>query len=369
MTTLDARLFGPGLPPSGQPCAWQPDSGTITWADGSVRLPATGGSVRAAGFDLKGIELSWQAALSGTDAGAAVEGTWALQVLSPVDASRIREAPPPGWQQALDRLASERRSGRGKAGLGWSALLLFLSLPLLLLAAFFVWADDVAGWAARRVPLAQEVKLGDASFAAMKPRLEFLDESPAAGTVREIGARLTQGSAYTYRFHLVRDDSINAFALPGGIVVIHSGLLGATKTPEELAGVLAHEVQHVEQRHSLKGLIKDSGLAALWALATGDLSGAMAGNAARQVISLGFSREAERQADSAGFDALVRAGIDPGGLPDFFATLGKATGSPPELLSTHPASDARRDELGGRLRQLGATRFEPLPYRPWPPSP
>ncbi|MEC5399211.1 M48 family metallopeptidase [Uliginosibacterium sp. H1] len=356
---MQARLFGPGLAAAGQACDWQPDTGLITWPTGETRLPAVAGGVRIAGFDLQGLELSWA-----DDAGG-----WALQVLDAADASQVRAAPPAGWQAAFAQLAGTTRRHRGGRAIGWSALALFIAAPLLMLAAFFVFADDIAGWVASRVPQAQEETLGDASFKAMQATLKLRDDGESARIVREIGGRLTTGSSYRYRFHVVDDAAINAFAMPGGIVVVHSGLIAATRTPEELAGVLAHEVQHIELRHSLKALIKQTGLSALWALATGDLGGALAGEAAQRMMSLGFSRDAEREADSAGFDALLRAGIDPAGMPAFFDTLAKQAGSAPELLSTHPASGARSDALASRLTAVAGQRFEPLPYRPWPPAP
>ncbi len=352
------------MPPAGQTCTWQRDSGLISWAEGRTRLPATAGEVRVAGFDLQGIELAWQDARSG----AGAQGRWALQVLAAGEAARVRAAPPAGWHEVFAKLAGGRRARRGRLALGWSALLLFLALPLLLVLGFFLLADDLAGWAASRVSVKQEVALGDASFAAMKPRLALRDDGEAAAVLRELGARLTRGSVYTYRFHLVEDKSINAFAVPGGIVVVHSGLLAATRSPEELAGVLAHEVQHVELRHSLKSIMKQLGLSAVWAMASGDLAGAMTGKAAQHMMELKFSRDAEREADSAGLDALLRAGIDPAGMPAFFATLDKAGGAPPALLSTHPASAARREALAARMQAKGSHPFEPLPYRPWPPA-
>jgi predicted Zn-dependent protease len=82
--------------------------------------------------------------------------------------------------------------------------------------------------------------------------------------------------------------------------VVNTGLVAATRRPEELAGVLAHEIQHVELRHSLKGIIKHSGLSGLWMFATGDIGSGMAGDTATRVLSLRFSREAEREADTRG---------------------------------------------------------------------
>lgn len=362
MPLTNARLFGPGLPLAGEACTWQRDSGVISWPTGSTHLPSTAGAVRIAGFDLLGVELTWP------DTRAGAKATWALQVLSAEEAAQVRAAPPSGWQAEFSRLQSSRHARRGRQVLGWSALLLFLAAPLLLLLGFFVLADDVAGWAAGKVPIAQEVALGDASFAVMKKQLQLRDASPAAAMLRELGAQLTSGSRYTYRFHLVQDKAINAFAMPGGIVVVHSGLLAATRSPEELAGVLAHEVQHVELRHSLRSLIKQMGLSAVWALVSGDLAAAAGGKAAQQMMSLKFSRDAEREADAAGFEALLHAAINPAGMPAFFATLDKTGAAPPELLSTHPASDARRRALALRLEQLGSRSFVPLPYQPWPPA-
>jgi predicted Zn-dependent protease len=133
------------------------------------------------------------------------------------------------------------------------------------------------------------------------------------------------------------------------------------KRPEELAGVLAHEVQHVEQRHSLRSLVRSLGVRGAWAALSGDLGGTLAGQAALQLTSLRFSRDAERDADIAGFDALVRLGIDPQGMADFFGTLSSSrTGAPPAWLSTHPASEARQDKLRQMRAALGARQFPPL---------
>src|SRR5688572_15777239 len=138
--------------------------------------------------------------------------------------------------------------------------------------------------------------------------------------------------------------------MPGGVVVVHTGLIAATRRPEELAGVLAHEVQHVELRHSLRGLIKDLGLRGLWSYATGDLGGTVAGQAALELTSLRFSRDDEREADGHGLDAMIAAGIDPAGMPDFFRVMAEKSGdAPAAFLSTHPLSEDRERELRQRL--------------------
>ncbi|MEO6185475.1 MAG: M48 family metalloprotease, partial [Steroidobacteraceae bacterium] len=120
--------------------------------------------------------------------------------------------------------------------------------------------------------------------------------------------------------------------------------------------------------HSLRSLIKQMGMSGAWALVSGDLAGAAGARAAQQMMSFKFSRDAEREADAVGFEALVGAGINPAGMPAFFAMLNEGSAAPPELLSTHPSSQARRQALAGRLQQLGSQSFTSLPYQPWPPE-
>ncbi|HEY8537981.1 MAG TPA: M48 family metallopeptidase, partial [Steroidobacteraceae bacterium] len=188
--------------------------------------------------------------------------------------------------------------------------------------------------------------------------------------VKTLGERLIAHSKYRYRFHVAKNDTINAFAVPGGIIVVHTGLISATRRPEELAGVLAHEVQHVELRHSLQAMIKDLGLRGLWSLVTGDLGGSLVGRAALELTSLSFSRAAETQADDKGFDTLLEAGIDPRGMADFFAIMRERERgvAPPPFMSTHPASDAREAVLRARLAEIEDREFEPLELGPWPPT-
>ncbi len=159
----------------------------------------------------------------------------------------------------------------------------------MLLLLLLLWqADRIASAIADRIPVQQEQQFGRRVFASMQRSLKLQDSGKDAALVKKLGARLTAGSRFQYEFHVADDAAINAFALPGGVIVVHTGLIRATRRPEELAGVLAHEVQHVEQRHSLKAVIKETGLRGLWAAASGDLGGTLAGQAAVQLGSLRF---------------------------------------------------------------------------------
>ena len=128
------------------------------------------------------------------------------------------------------------------------------------------------------------------------PRTELTQEGLAAKTVAEIGSRLTVGSRYKYRWYVSNDKEVNAFALPGGIIVINAGLIAKAGSADELAGVLAHEVQHVEHRHTLQQMIHAAGWAAVLAVVLGDVS-AITAIVVHQLGNLRNSRKLEAQAD------------------------------------------------------------------------
>jgi beta-barrel assembly-enhancing protease len=104
-------------------------------------------------------------------------------------------------------------------------------------------------------------------------------------------------------------------------------------------------------------------------LVTGDLGGTLAGEAALQLTSLKFSRDAETEADDKGFDTLVKQGIDPSGMPDFFKTMSEQTAdAPAAFLSTHPLSEDRQRGLAQRAEKLQKKEFTSLGIEPWPPG-
>jgi beta-barrel assembly-enhancing protease len=359
--TGSARLYGGESPPTGEDAEFSID-GDVLVVTGAARahtVPLDALLFREVGIDVVGLELAWEA-----------DGVLqAAQIFDPVALKALRAD---ARMQALPQIAAlrlERRRSSVARTIGWTALAIFLLLPLLLILLFVWQADRIAALAASRVSVEQEMKFGEQAFATMKGSLTLVDSGPALAAVKSLGDRLTVGSQYRYRFHVAKDDTINAFAVPGGIVVVHTGLIAATRRPEELAGVLAHEVQHVEQRHSLEAMVKDLGLRGLWALVSGDLSGGLIGQAAVELTSLSFSRGAEEEADARGFDKLVEARIDPSGMADFFTVMAKQEGgvAPPPFLSTHPASTARESMLRVRAAELRSRPFEPLQLGEWPP--
>jgi predicted Zn-dependent protease len=331
----------------------------VTAGDRSQRASLSQVTLREVGFDRPGLEIAWRDG----------DGTWAAHVLDPAAASRLLNSSALARTGQAGNLEGARRKATAGRFIGRGLLVAVLAVPVVLLVWFVLNAGAIAGWVTERIPVDQEIAMGRQAFAGMRGSLTLRDEGPAYDAARSIVATLTRGSKYQYEVHVADDASLNAFAMPGGIIVVHSGLIAATRRPEELAGVLAHEVQHVELRHSMRALIKDLGLRGLWSYATGDLGGTVAGQTALELTSLRFSRDDEREADEQGLAALAAAGIDPAGMPDFFQLLAEKAGdAPAAFISTHPLSQDRAREMRQRLETLNRGGVAPLFFAPWPPN-
>ena len=325
--------------------------------DVSVRASLADVSLRHAGFDERGLELAWT---SGGD-------RWAVHVLDAAAARALLSTPALATTPMADALLYRSRRKTAARSLGWILLAGFIKLPALLLLLFVLNANRIAGWIADRIPIAQEVGIGRQAFEGMRGQLKLENTGPAYAAVSTIGARLTKGSKYTYEFHVAEDTAVNAFALPGGVIVVNTGLIDLTTRPEELAGVLAHEVQHVELRHSVRGMVKSLGLRGLFAFATGDIGGTLVGEAVVGITDLKFSRDDESEADRLGLDSLIDADIDPSGMPTFFERMSIQTREAPvAFVSSHPLSANREAALRARLGTTKKT-FTPLSTGPWPP--
>ena len=191
--------------------------------------------------------------------------------------------------------------------------------------------------------------------------------------IQNLGMRLVAHAGIDgqrFQFFVVDSPVINAFALPGGFIGVHTGLMLATATESELAGVLAHEISHVTQRHISRAVFANqrastlSLAAMLGAILVGVATGADPGLiqgavGAAQGISaeqqIGFTRSNEKEADRVGIDLLADAGFDPIGMPDFFETMGRSSASlsenkAPEFLLTHPVSSDRMAETRDRAK-------------------
>jgi predicted Zn-dependent protease len=225
-----------------------------------------------------------------------------------------------------------------------------------LTGAFYAWGiPATASLATRLVPVAWEVRLGDAVYARLVRPEDRCQDAERQRAVDAVLARLTEHSetgTYHLQVTIVDRPDVNAFALPGGHIIVLRGLLERTDTPEMLAGVLAHEAQHVLRRHTTRTIIQHASTGLLVAAIAGDVTGlvAFALEGARVVGTLNYTRRAEEEADAQGLRMLLEAGIDPSGMVAFYDRVladvdGNDRGGVARYLSTHPASRERADAL------------------------
>lgn len=345
-------LHATHLPPAGVTCQ-ACFVGDVLQVDGPVscQVPAKTLDVRAGGFNDDTLFLSWRDG----------EAHYSAAVADVATRRALLDAAPPALRLLLQRGHGELNYHRVK----WHAVLGVLAAVLLAVGLAWWQSDVLTSWLASKVSLATEERLGKALLAQVRADNQLSQEGAAAEAVQAIGDRLTAGSRYTYQWYVADDDSVNAFAIPGGIVVVNSGLIAKTGAPEELAGVLAHEVQHVERRHTLQQMIHTAGWAAILAVALGDVS-AISGVLIHQLGNLSKSRQLESEADAEGLKALARAGIPLDGLERFLRGLkaeeDKAgTGAGIALLSTHPATTERLASIAA-LAKLTPCPCQPLAY-------
>lgn len=220
-----------------------------------------------------------------------------------------------------------------------------------LAAILFVFLPQISDLLADQLPLEQEVAFGQAVLRQVEGMLGAEDslvcDNPAGlAALEKMERRLTEGQGLTYDIDLSVFDHemLNAFAAPGGHVVILRGLLDEAETPEEVAGVLAHEIGHVEARDPVRLAFRSAGSAGILALVLGDVTGgtviAFAGD---YLLRASYTREAEEAADAFAFDLLTRTGVGTEGLATFFERIEGMGGDVPEILSTHPPSGNRAE--------------------------
>lgn len=354
MWEFKVLVFAPGHNPAGVRARIAFHGEAMTVKGHKLFMTVEGRRVRlkTGGYDGRQWLLSWP--------GDAGEVTAALQ--GEAEIRLMQEYAPPSLADQLARAIKSSGRRQGRFRLLVLALLVLLLLPLLLAGLFWVNSERIAAWVSDRVSLDAEKQLGALSFGQMQAQLKLSRTGPAPQMIREIGRRLTAGSAYDYQWYVADDPQVNAFAMPGGYVVVNSGLIKAAASADEVAGVLAHEVQHVELRHSLKNLIHSLGWRAVLSLALGDLSGGIWLDVADQLGRLHYSRDLEREADLKGLLALRRAGIPTQGLPDFFARMAQEDGGRLPLLSSHPASRERQQAMLKAMAAAGPDTSPPLPY-------
>ena len=267
---------------------------------------------------------------------------------------------------AFQAHASAQKVVKERKNHHYSHIVTFVILALLVIVpSYFVFIERtlVAGMIAKQVPIETEQAFGDYiyDFNFGKNKDIITDEGINADLQRLIGPLLSvaKDSGHTFKVHLMKSKDVNAFALPGGHIVILTGLIEKSEKPEEVLGVLAHEMAHVTHRHSLKQTISElSGriLLSIITMGAGDLVYAVGDNAS-DLLSKNYSRSQEQEADEVGFSYLLKANISPKGLITFFERLKEEEGildsGLTRLIQTHPANDDRIENLNDLLAKHG----------------
>jgi beta-barrel assembly-enhancing protease len=149
------------------------------------------------------------------------------------------------------------------------------------------------------------------------------------------------------KIHIIRNNEINAFALPDNHMVVYTGLLEYAENAEEVAGVMAHEIGHLEKNHVMKKLVKEIGLEMLFAMAGGDAGFEIARQTGKTLSSTAFDRKHEREADDYAVETLAMSNVDPQHLGNFFFRLSQQHNMPQEFawISTHPDTKERAADI------------------------
>jgi predicted Zn-dependent protease len=240
---------------------------------------------------------------------------------------------------------------------------------------------DIGSPASSTLTLDDEFHIGLQVVRQLRDEGQIIEDPEATEYLQALGSRIvaqaTGDSAQRFSFFFVNDDTINAFALPGGFIGVNYGLVLATRNEAQLAGVLAHEIAHVTQRHIARrihsqGRQSIATVAAILAAilvgaATGSSDAALGGismaSGAAMQQQINFTRANENEADRVGMSFLAAAGFDPYGMPDFFETMGRRNplaatnrNALPEILQSHPVTTNRIAESRSRAAQFKDTK-------------
>jgi len=215
-----------------------------------------------------------------------------------------------------------------------------------------------------------ERRMGDSADTQLRGVLPLIDDPIVLGFLNDLGQSLVrhvEPQPFVYRFRIVQEPTLNAFALPGGYIYFHTGTILAANNVDELAGVMAHEIAHAKRSHVAR-LAEKSAIPSLLAsllgigaaVATGSPAAAIVAQGINESMMLAFTRELEAEADSVGTVFMVRAGYDPRGMASFFDRLLAMKDSrpgfqiPPYLMS-HPRTEQRLEGAIARARATTIT--------------
>jgi predicted Zn-dependent protease len=215
----------------------------------------------------------------------------------------------------------------------------------------------------------QEKKLGELIMESIKETQKEIKSEKIKAILDSIGRTICEPNKIDYdsiKIHIVKNSEVNAFTLPDRHMIIYTGLIDYAKNPEEIAGVMAHEIGHMEKKHVMKKLVKEIGVAMLFTIVGGDAGFEITKETSRVLSSSAFDRSLEREADEFAVDMLAKANVDPESFGNIMFRLAKSQDLPEELvwISTHPDGKERSAEIFKKRKELKFTS-KPIIKTPW----
>jgi beta-barrel assembly-enhancing protease len=243
--------------------------------------------------------------------------------------------------------------------------------------ALLVWlcnlaVDGAVSALVKRVPPQMEQQLGDETLAEVQQEMTFLEDSNRVAQLAMLIAPLTNAvtlGTNGLKLFIAEESDPNAFALPGGYVIVTTGLLDLVDQPEELLAVLAHELAHVQRKHGIRSMISGAGPFLIFGVLLGGSDGlvGLLGNVTDVMVRSGFSQEYETEADEVGWQILLKSKVDPRGMINAFRKLQTHEAQQqfhddtPQAFRSHPAVEKRIARLEKQWKQLTAkTDFRDL---------
>lgn len=268
--------------------------------------------------------------------------------------------------EALQTIKEDRFDKNRKPLLSVSSWIIvaLVGVAMVVVLFFTAGANALSGEIAKLIPVETEAEFGKAFFQQSVSQAKINDDSATVAVLKKcatIVERFSNGRAYKFRIVIVEDSVKNAFALPGGYIVVYRGILDLMDNQDEFFGLLGHESGHVYLQHGFKRIIRGSLVALTFAMIFGDAGGvsAILLENGKTLLNLAYDRNEESAADEFGFDALTRAGADTYGIVSLFEKLDRASGDlqMPAFLSTHPEPKARVKELMKKSPKKSGKRF------------
>ncbi|ULQ53575.1 M48 family metallopeptidase [Flavihumibacter fluvii] len=261
------------------------------------------------------------------------------------DRSQVLEVPLDHF--FLPELLQKTGASKKRGWPGWRKLQVpvFAILVLfVMIGGYYLLVASIARFGVQFISPKKEAELGQMMYNAMMEQ-EKIDTLSTA-YVQQFAAPLKLSENYQIRITVVDEKEVNAFAIPGGNIVIYKGILKNMRHPGELVALLGHEASHVNERHSLRNILQEMTGSMLLSMVFGDLGsigGAIAGRA-NMIRSLSYSRGLEEEADELGMERMLRNKVDPQGMVLLMDRLEESEKdvSLPGFLSTHPVTSARK---------------------------